>query len=500
MKEGKLILLAGLLALINLEAAGSIHVSGTVFLDTNQNGKLDAGEKRLSKMAVSNGDTIVLTDKNGRYILPAEGGFSIFPIPESGIRTNTSVRNSGFFYIQPKEASSPEINFPLVQETVQTSFRLAIIGDIQVDDEQEINYTNRTLVPDLMNRKDIALNLVMGDLVNNRMDLLPTVKEMLATLPAPSWAISGNHDRLIGTDLPLEHVFHENFGASTYSFNYGNVHFIVLNNVYAKGKAGYEGRLSERQLRFLSNDLKRVSTQQKVIVAMHIPLKETKNKEELLNLLSPYKNTLILSAHLHSIERVFHQTPGNLIPEWTVGATCGSFWTGERDQEGIPGALMQDGSPRNYFVLDITPENYRMHYKGIGLDPDRQMNIWVNQQDTLDAHTPVWSSLPPQTVLANIFAGSDSTEVWMQIDGQPATRMEKTLLASPNISSLANLGKTDVYPTINSKRAAVRQSPSPHLWRGQLPANQVKGVHTIRISAKDAYGFEATSSQTYLIW
>ena len=47
------------------------NVKGVVFHDSNKNGIRDQGEKGLRGMLVSNGDTIVVTDKKGRYLLPA---------------------------------------------------------------------------------------------------------------------------------------------------------------------------------------------------------------------------------------------------------------------------------------------------------------------------------------------------------------------------------------------------------------------------------------------
>lgn len=45
----------------------SANVTGVAFLDSNRNGKLDHGEKRLRGVLISNGDTIVVTDKHGCY-------------------------------------------------------------------------------------------------------------------------------------------------------------------------------------------------------------------------------------------------------------------------------------------------------------------------------------------------------------------------------------------------------------------------------------------------
>lgn len=39
------------------------------------------------------------------------------------------------------------------------------------------------------------------------------------------------------------------------------------------------------------------------------------------------------------------------VHELVTGASCGFWWVGEKDWEGIPSALMQCGTPRNYFCF-----------------------------------------------------------------------------------------------------------------------------------------------------
>jgi hypothetical protein len=504
MKKGTVYLLVGLTSLVCSAYAqsSSFLVTGIVFLDKNENGKQERGEKGLYQIPVSNGETIVLTDKDGRYSLQVDPDGSVFPILPSDFSVSNPIRNAAFRFLPSADTTSRTltVDIPLVAQPVKTSFKVAVVGDVQVDNEQEIQYTNQTLMPDLMGRSDADFGVVMGDLVNDKPALLPVVKSMISTLPMPSWIVCGNHDRLTKTLLSPTFAFDQQFGASTYAFNYGGVHFIVLNNVYPKGKAGYEALVSSKQLTFLANDLKIVNHKQQVVVMMHIPLAFTQNKEVVLNLLDPFDRALILSAHLHAIERFFHKTAHQLIPEWGVGATCGGWWTGERDVEGVPSGLMSCGSPRNYFMLDFTPHRYRMTYKGVGLDPAYQMDIWINGQDTLDAHVDALSALPPNALVVNVFGGSDSTVVWMSIDHQAPIRMEKASLVSPNVSRVVSLVRSGVYPSLHSQHAALRKTVSPHVWQALLPENLAPGIHMVQIEGKDAYGLEVHGSRAFTVF
>src|SRR5690606_6041997 len=161
-------------------------------------------------------------------------------------------------------------------------------------DASELNYAGKSIFRELASRPDIAFHLILGDLVNDKTNLLGPFKNMLQALPSPSWTVLGNHDRNIDNTQYLDDHFNQEFGASTYAFNYGGVHFIVLNNVFSTGKRSYEGRISEDQLQFLANDLKNVSPNTQIVLCQHIPMRYTHNRTEVLSLLEPYANVLIL--------------------------------------------------------------------------------------------------------------------------------------------------------------------------------------------------------------
>ena len=89
---------------------------------------------------------------------------------------------------------------------------------------------------------------------------------------------------------------------------------------------------------------------------------------------------------MHQVERNFLHGQDVCVHELVTGASCGFWWVGEKDWEGIPSALMQCGTPRNYFVFDFTEKDYSFRYKGIGMDASRQMNIWIAGIDSTDVY------------------------------------------------------------------------------------------------------------------
>ena len=59
-------------------SALATDATGRVFLDSNKNGLLDAGERGIAGVRVSNGLDVVTTNDEGRYTLPVDEQSIIF--------------------------------------------------------------------------------------------------------------------------------------------------------------------------------------------------------------------------------------------------------------------------------------------------------------------------------------------------------------------------------------------------------------------------------------
>lgn len=479
------------------------QVSGVVFEDLNGNGVQDPGERGIRNIGVSNGEEIVATAKGGRFVLRPIAGSSIFPIfpPEYRMSGSGKIKNTGFYYVKDSLLKVEALNFACRRQKAVRKFRLGAIGDVQVGNREEIAYANQTIMAELLGRQDLDLCIFLGDLVNNDMTLLPVLRDAMETLDMEVWTLPGNHDRdVAGQPHKQDSSYNTYFGASTYAFNVGEVHFIILNNVYPQGKKGYEGRLQERQLRFIENDLRWVSPEKLVVICQHIPLAHLRNRDRLLSLLKGRK-VLALSGHTHQVGRVMLQDSvrQSFVHELVAGAVCGNWWVGEKDWQGIPTALMQCGTPRGYFVLDFEGSDYCFRYKGVGLDENRQMDIWIHGSDTLDRRVEAFRELPGNTVIANIYGGSDSTKVWMQVDQGIWQPMQRVKLVAPYVSRLNTWNKEKIYPTRISRRGALRQQASPHLWQGYLSGSLLPGIHTLRIRGEDRFGLKVEGQSTFFI-
>ncbi|ERJ58835.1 calcineurin-like phosphoesterase C-terminal domain-containing protein [Sphingobacterium paucimobilis] len=461
-------------------SSDTIRITGRIYLDDNANGLPDQKERGLKAALVSNGRDIVLTDKKGRYEIQAIKGQSIFPILPSGYsfaKKGIIVTNANFFYLDPESVSSDkmEIHFGLHKLPKEDSFTIGAIGDVQVDNEEELGYASRSVLQELAQRQDLAFNIFLGDLVNDNMPLLPKLKNALEKIATPSWTLVGNHDRNTANPSHMSDVFNRNFGADTYSFNYSGVHFVVLNNVFSTGKNGYEGRVSEDQIQFLKNDLAYVPKYMPVVLSQHIPMAHTRNRQEVIELLTPYHKVLLLSGHTHQITRHYFGHPN--IHELGAGATCGNWWTGEKDFDGVPHAIMQCGAPRGYFTVHFHHGDYRIQYKGVGLDASRQIALSV---DSLD-------------LIANVYVGSDSTSVQVQFEGGEWLDMQQERRVDPTVLQIIERNRAKVYPLTGTRVNPLGKRKSPHIWKVRIPSTLSpldRENCRIRVRASDDYGVD----------
>ncbi|MCA5006628.1 calcineurin-like phosphoesterase C-terminal domain-containing protein [Sphingobacterium bovistauri] len=454
-----------------------VEIRGKVFLDINKNGIIDKNEKRISKVLISNGIDIIETDKHGNYTLCIKKGQSLFPILSSKYKLitkqNSNIINANYLFFHPDSLIDvhKSYDFLIQPNVVKNKFTIGAIGDIQIDNSEELNYAAKSIGTELSNSNTIDFNIILGDLVNDKLDLLDNVKSLLEKTQTPSWALPGNHDRNVNNESAMNTVFNQKFGADTYAFNCGKVHFIVLNNVYSTGKRNYEGRISADQLLFIKNDLSHVDKKTTLVISQHIPMYGTKNREELFKILEGYDKVLILSGHTHVVSR--HVFSNGNIQEIGAGATCGTWWRGEKNSEGIPEALMQCGTPRGYFVIDFDHTDYSFKYKVVGLDESKQMSL----------------SLDSNQMVANIFGASDSTLVQYKINDGEWKVMKKNRMVDPYVSQIVKSNKSKIYPTLNNTVNPLRARASNHIWTAEGDFSVEKQPISITIKAEDKFGF-----------
>ena len=479
--------------------------TGIVFDDANNNLLFDEGEKPLPGVRVSNGRDIVRTGDDGRYRLTVSDDTIVFVIKPRNWRTPLDENKLPQFYYNHKPKGSPKlkypgvsptgalpksVDFPMYAQQEPEVFRAILFGDPQPRNQKEIDYIAHDVIEELVGT-DASFGVTLGDIMFDDLSLFPSLSRSIALLGIPWYNVIGNHD--INTDAThdrfSDETFERAFGPSYYSFDYGQVHFLVLDDVEwtvseKSGKGGYRGGLGERQMEFIRNDLAMIPEEQVVVLLMHIPLVDVRDRHELYRLIEQRPFCLSVSGHTHHHEHRFITNkdgwkgpkPHHHIINVTVS---GSWWSGAPDERGIPHTMMADGAPNGYSIITFDGSKYHLDYKGAGRPSSYQMSIFAPEQVTAtDAETT--------DVFVNVFNGSEKSKVEMKLGKQGTWQtMQRQVKSDPALVRLYEYEKA-----IKDKpwRGMSKPKPSTHLWHANLPSNPSAGTHFITIRETDMFG------------
>jgi hypothetical protein len=200
----------------------------------------------------------------------------------------------------------------------------------------------------------------------------------------------GNHDNdpyQVG-DFDAEAAFKSKIGPSYYSFNLGQIHYVVLDDISyinsggsqgVVGDRNYTGSITPEQLAWLSKDLSEVADKTKpLVIAMHIPLYTitgidaqgkdrlslnlTSSGSSLINILSQFTSVKILSGHTHVNKNM--EISNNLY-EYNIASVCATWWWTGRSDYGN-NHIAPDGSTGGYGIIEVAGNTFKYKYKGIG--------------------------------------------------------------------------------------------------------------------------------------
>lgn len=372
--------------------------------------------------------------------------------------------------------------------------RVAFVGDPQADGTLQLEYCRKTIYKELRERKDLDLVIVLGDLVNDQIDLLEPTKASLDSLPCPWLCVPGNHDRDVypkvdGRKRPRDiSTYRKVIGYEDTTFVKGGIRFILMNDVRLGGKE-YDGGFRNSQKVWLDSVLRATPRNMLAVLSVHIPVTQFAAKDSLSAILSVHPNILVMSGHTHKVERKYlylenagaasgmFSTTGNddrEIPEVQVGATCGLFWLGVRGEDGFPDATMACGAPRGYFVADFKRNGkYSLAYKAVLRDD--VASVWVSGDSTL---------------IVNVFGGAPDGRVSVRIPG-PKGWLSASREERPAPEALAVIERNKSIPrkigkVRNPEYLPMRKTNSPHVWSRVLGSDvDVLKVGTVKIRYRD---------------
>ena len=402
--------------------------------------------------------------------------------------------------VAPTGPLPASIDFPLQPQQEPERFEMIVFADPQPRNIEEVQYATHDVFEEVRAEvaagSDAALGVTLGDIAFNNLSTFEPLNAAVALIGLPWYNVIGNHDH--NQDAPNDQLaddtFERYYGPSYYSFDYGPVHFIALDDVHWNGVDGnrkkerYSGGLGAQQLAFVKADLARIPDNQLVVLMMHIPLSggrgwEGNDRQELFKLIQNRTHCISISGHTHS--QMHHwldkrqgwmsDKPHHHIVNVTVS---GSHWSGAPDEEGIPHTMMKDGAPNGYAIMTFDGTDYDWRFKAARRPADDQMSIHAPEAVRAgDAATT--------EVVVNVYGGHDRTRVEMRVDEGEWRAMEKVDRVDPYFARLKSI---EERPNPPAGRKLPALSPSTHLWAAKLPAGLAAGTRQIEIRATNERG------------
>lgn len=503
-------------------AAEQLTARGTVFDDRNGNGQLDSGEPGIPGVRVSNGLDIVDTDQAGRYELPIDADEGeIFVLKPRNWRTSFTKLNLPRFYylhkpngspddefqflgLEPTGSLPPAINFPLTKSPEPDEFKVIMMGDPQPYNRRQVRYYANDCIAELIDT-DAALGMSLGDIVGDKLSLFEHVNAVQGAVGIPWYNVLGNHDLNYRSpdDEHSDETYERVYGPANYAFQYGPVHFIVLDNVVWEGftstaehpsphQGDYHAGLSDRQLGFVKNYLSGVPTDKRIVVCTHIPLVVPEWRggsgpelRKLLEILSSHPHTMSFSAHTHfqqadfaGEEHGYHPPGGGEHHHHNTATGSGSWYRGPKDETGLPMTAMADGAPNGYVIATFNGNDYKLRYKAARMPADYQMAIHAPEVIPADATAA--------EILVNVFNGNGRSQVRMRVRGHGDwVAMNNVRRADPAYGAMKAADDPQAETAVRTKLPAPIETP--HMWAANLPADLPAGVHVLEVESTDMF-------------
>jgi hypothetical protein len=229
-----------------------------------------------------------------------------------------------------------------------------------------------------------------------------------------------------------------------------------MDNVRYLGKdREYDGFFQQNQLDWLQKDLSFVPKEKLVVLCVHIPVHNTKNKTALYQLLEDRK-THIISGHTH-----YHQnTVQDNIYEHNLGTVCGAWWTGP---------ICVDGTPNGYGVFRAVANELSWYYKGTGMDKGQQMSATSSSVNDSE-----------KQVIVNVWDYDDAWTNEYLVDGASKGALEQFEGFDPGAYA------TLLGPEKPKPRAFAEPHKTNHLFRAVVPST----AREVRIKATNRFGNE----------
>lgn len=377
--------------------------------DSNIYGLVLCERKPLAGVCVSDGFEVVQTDSQGYYEFKSNKAHKyVFVTLPSGYAAESDGVIPKIWRKTAKAVDDAErIDFHLIAEGDQSSHTMIVMGDIHLakrtnDRGQFAKFTSELNQYLAEHKGDKVYGLTLGDMTwdlywyANGYGFKEYLEDLNAVKGMQVFHTIGNHDHDMNAvgDWETAVAYKDMLAPDYYSFNIGNIHYIVLDNIQctnavASKKDGtnrtYVDAVVPDDLNWLMHDLKYVSKDTPVVVAMHAALHNQNgtvsldNGDALKAYFKGYENVIFVTGHTHKMWTV---DKGN-IHEYNTGAVCAAWWWAGYYYPALN--IAQDGAPGGYRVMNVKGKSIDSYYKGTGRDANYQFRVYDRNCINIDA-------------------------------------------------------------------------------------------------------------------
>lgn len=413
--------------------AGGRTTQGTCFVNMVDNGEVekksgyttygrvvDYDGTPISGVTVSDGALVTKTDEQGRYYLRSEKkNLFVFISTPKNYKVAIDRAVPQFFHrFKSTKSSIYEVhNFVLAPEE-NTKHRVLVWSDTHLanrtDDKNQFKkYFKPDIEAEITKAKSEGVKLYaigLGDLAWDeywyKNDYsLKNYRADISDFDLTIYSSPGNHDNdpTIADDFLAAAGFRENLNPLYYSFNIGDVHYIMMDNTLFSNTGGnnvqdYKEGFTDDQMKWLKGDLANVQKGSTIIFGLHIPWTNRSQangnftyampaaqRSEVEALLGDF-NVHFISGHTHTN---YTNVMNSKMMEHNIAGVCGTWWwTGYYSKNKC--RLNGDGSPAGYKIFDIDASDVKWQYKVMARDASYQFRAYDlrNSLITRDLYCP----------------------------------------------------------------------------------------------------------------
>lgn len=524
-----------------LDTAPDVTEAGTVF------GWVSCKGKGVPGVVVSDGIICTQTNEEGVYSLSSDktNGYVFISTPSGYVAPTVGILPT-IHKLTKQAAGTPErIDFELLPDGDQTNHTVLVIGDMHLANRYSDiagfqRFTDDFNAYRTANAGKKLYALTLGDMTwdlywspssqgGNAFGTGAGVgfKEYLSLI---NWRISGipfyhtigNHDHSMyySGDVNTVIDFKENIAPTYYSFNIGNVHYIVLDDILCTNTGNlsdpssgrsYNTTVTSTQLTWLERDLSYVPTTTPLVVATHAPLyredgvTRITNSSALIDILDNYPEVHLFSGHTHNMYNIDNRATNHIF-EHNAGSICGSWWwTYHCTKSNSKIIVSQDGTPAGYTVLDVADKSFSWQYKSVGKDLTHQFRSYDrNEVAITKANFYPNCTDPAKDNVVNTAAEywnteSSANEVYLNIwNWEPSWTIEVTEGGTPLVPT--RVTRKDPLQTISyiairangNNAVTFPATNSNHFWK----VTASSPTSTLNIRVTDGFGNVYTETMT----